>query len=65
MQQKADFVDAVLKLKQTPSPYNHQLSWYDQFADWHNRSFACNIDAAHMWASFLSWHHLGYTYANP
>lgn len=23
---------------------------------WHNESFHCNIDAAHMWASFLPWH---------
>lgn len=55
-QEKTDFVNAILKLKQTPSPYNPSLSWYDQFVNWHNRSFACNIDAAHMWASFLPWH---------
>ena len=33
-QEKADFVAAVLELKQTPSPYNSKLSWYDQFVQW-------------------------------
>src|SRR5262249_14059195 len=55
-QEKAEFVSAVLKLKQTPSPYNPRLSYYDQFVWWHRQAFLCNIDAAHMWASFLPWH---------
>jgi tyrosinase len=55
-QEKADFVNAILRLKQTPSPWNPKLSYYDQFVQWHNQSFHCNIDAAHMWASFLPWH---------
>jgi tyrosinase len=55
-QEKADFVGAILKLKQTPSPYNPSLSYYDQFVWWHNQSFLCPIQAAHMWASFLPWH---------
>lgn len=55
-QEKADFVAAVLQLKQTPSPWNSSLSYYDQFVQWHNESFKCTIDAAHMHASFLPWH---------
>jgi tyrosinase len=54
--EKAEFVNAVLKLKQTPSPYDPSLSYYDQFVWWHRQAFLCNIDAAHMWASFLPWH---------
>jgi hypothetical protein len=34
-QEKADFVAAVLKLKQTPSPWNAKFSYYDQFVWWH------------------------------
>jgi tyrosinase len=55
-QEKADFVAAVIALKHTPSPWNHKLSYYDQFVHWHNKSFRCAIDAAHMHSSFLPWH---------
>ena len=55
-QEKADFVAAILQLKQTPSPWNSNLSYYDQFVDWHNNAFKCSIDAAHMHSSFLPWH---------
>ena len=55
-QEKKDFVDAVLELKQTPSPFNPKFSYYDQFVWWHRQAFLCNIDAAHMWAAFLPWH---------
>jgi len=55
-QEKAEFVSAILKLKETPSPFDSKLSYYDQFVWWHRQAFLCNIDAAHMWASFLPWH---------
>ena len=55
-QEKADFVDAVLELKQTPSPWNPSISYYDQFVLWHKQAFNCAIDAAHMHPAFLPWH---------
>ncbi|MBA3716720.1 MAG: tyrosinase family protein [Actinobacteria bacterium] len=55
-QEKRDFVDAILKLKHRPSPWNPKLSYYDQFVWWHTNAFDCQIDAAHMWPSFLPWH---------
>src|SRR5262245_58639891 len=55
-QEKADFVDAVLKLKQAPSPFNSRFSYYDQFVWWHRQSFLCPIMAAHMSAAFLPWY---------
>ena len=55
-QEKADFVNAVLALKQTPSPFNPKFSYYDQFVWWHRQSFLCPIMAAHMSAAFLPWH---------
>ncbi|HEX9415696.1 MAG TPA: tyrosinase family protein [Gaiellaceae bacterium] len=55
-QEKADFVAAILKLKQTPSPWNAKLSYYDQFVWWHRQSFLCTIMAAHMSSAFLPWH---------
>jgi tyrosinase len=55
-QQKADFVDAVLKLKVTPSPFSSRFSYYDQFVWWHRQSFLCPIEAAHMSSAFLPWH---------
>jgi tyrosinase len=54
--EKKAFVAAVLKLKQTPSPWNSRLSWYDQFVYWHKNAFRCSISAAHMQPSFLPWH---------
>jgi tyrosinase len=55
-QEKAEFVNAVLKLKQTPSPYDSRFSYYDQFVWWHRQSFLCTIMAAHMSSAFLPWH---------
>jgi tyrosinase len=55
-QEKADFVAAVLELKQVPSPWNSKLSYYDQFVYWHNLTFRCKVHAAHMSAAFLPWH---------
>lgn len=55
-QERKDFVDAILKMKQTPSPYNAAFNYYDQFVSWHREAFDCNIDAAHMGPGFLPWH---------
>lgn len=55
-QEKADFVGAVLMLKQTQSPYDSKLSYYDQFVMWHRNSFYCDTMAAHMGPAFLPWH---------
>ena len=62
-QEKADFVNAVLKMKQTPSPYNAELNYYDQFVEWHLLAFYCvpndnthEMYPAHQRPSFLPWH---------
>jgi tyrosinase len=55
-QQRRDFVQAILKLKRTPSPYDPRLSYYNQFVAWHVRAMRCDVDAAHMRPSFLPWH---------
>lgn len=38
-QEMQDYVDAVLKLKSTPSPYDSRLSWYDQFVAFHKEVY--------------------------
>jgi tyrosinase len=54
--EKQNYVDAILKLKQTVSPYNPALNYYDQFVSWHRETFACTNGAAHMGPAFLPWH---------
>jgi len=56
-EQKQDFVDAVLELKRTPSPWDARLTWYDQFVFWHEEAFEGN-PSAHGGAGFLPWHRL-------
>jgi tyrosinase len=53
---KQAFVDAVLALKEKPSPWIDGVSAYDTFVLWHRDAFSCDIDAAHMGAAFLPWH---------
>jgi tyrosinase len=62
-EEKADFVNAVLKLKQTKSPYDPDLNYYDQFVKWHLLAFYCvegdnqhEMYPAHQRPSFLPWH---------
>lgn len=61
-EEKKDFVDAVLKLKTMPSPYDTRFSYYDQFVAWHVEAFRCYGGAqmaqfpAHMGPGFLPWH---------
>lgn len=40
--ERTRFVDALLKLQSTPSPYDSRLSWYDQFVDWHAYLSKCD-----------------------
>lgn len=63
--QKKAFVDALLKAKRTPSPFNPGISYYDQFVQWHKDAFRCDIawkqennfaGAAHNSPTFLPWH---------
>lgn len=63
-QERAAYVDAVLALKQTPSPYDSRFSYYDQFVEWHvliNRcegtdTVADDRQNAHAGPIFLPWH---------
>jgi tyrosinase len=58
------FVGAVLKLKSTPSPYDSELSYYDQFVAWHLELSRCeptdplltDIQKGHVGPMFLPWH---------
>jgi tyrosinase len=65
-QERHDYVNAVLKLKSVPSPYNPSLSYYDQFVAWHVSLYYCdpqdpllrNIMRAHGGPMFGPWHRL-------
>lgn len=56
--EKRDFVDAVLKLKRMPSPFEgyERFSYYDTFVKWHRDVFFCDQQTAHMGPNFLPWH---------
>ena len=55
-EEKATYVNAVLALKQKPSPWSPGLSVYDTFVAWHRDAFGCATMAAHMGPAFLPWH---------
>ena len=56
-QEKKDFVDAVVKLKHTPSPFGkHRISLYDVFVYYHRRVSNLAVDGAHRGPAFLPWH---------
>lgn len=55
-QERTDYVNAILLLKNTVSPYQPALSYYDQFVSWHNDAFYCDTMAAHMGPAFGPWH---------
>ena len=63
-QERADFVNAVLALKATPSPYHPTLSYYDQFVAWHVALSDCDRtdpltlhrQMSHAGPMFLPWH---------
>jgi tyrosinase len=54
--QKTAYVDAILALKQKPSPWIEGLNTYDTFVLWHRDAFDCGLNAAHMGSAFLPWH---------
>jgi tyrosinase len=62
--ERRHFVEAVLKLKATPSPYDADLSYYDQFVAWHRELSRCDpadplltdMQMAHLGPMFLAWH---------
>ena len=64
--ERKEFVDAVLVLKMTRSPYDPSFSYYDQFVQWHKERYACHADEhmpgtmpmlmIHTGPMFLPWH---------
>lgn len=58
--EKQDYVDAILKLKSTPSPYSPEYSYYDQLIVFHreavNYSAGTEHHVAHAHPSILPWH---------
>jgi tyrosinase len=56
--QKTAYVDAVLALKEKPSPWVPGLSTYDTFVAWHRDAFVCGVNAAHMGPAFFPWHRM-------
>jgi tyrosinase len=66
--ERQDYVDAVLALKKTPSPYDNTLSWYDQFVMFHKQVYEYRLPVGegtqdqreyqigHESPSFLPWH---------
>lgn len=57
-EEKAVFVEAVLALKEMPSPYDPTLSYYDQFVQWHLEIDDCLEFAYHGGPAFLPWHRI-------
>jgi tyrosinase len=64
-QEKRDIVEAILKLKNTPSPYDKSLNYYDQFVQWHLFALSCPTGEhpdtpypAHMGPGFFPWHRI-------
>lgn len=56
-QEKKDFVDAVIKLKHTRSPFGkNKISLYDVFVYYHRRVSNLHVDGAHRGSAFLPWH---------
>jgi tyrosinase len=62
MQERSEFVAAVLKLKEMPSPYDATMNWYDQFVYWHIALQICDPNSTapmmmgHGAPMFLPWH---------
>jgi tyrosinase len=64
-QERQDYVAAVLKLKQTPSPHDSRYSWYDQFVVFHKQVVELGkqhdgehptVHQGHTNPTFLPWH---------
>jgi tyrosinase len=62
MQERAEYVAAILKLKEMPSPYDPSMNWYDQFVYWHIKLQMCDPNSTepmmmgHGAPAFLPWH---------
>jgi tyrosinase len=63
--ERRQYVDAVLKLKKTKSPFDSNLSYYDQFVAWHIQLCVCEPGSMHAdmmqghgGPVFLPWHRL-------
>ncbi len=56
--EKRAYVDAVLALKATPSPWAPSMSVHGQFAFWHREAFDCALMAAHMGPGIWPWHRM-------
>jgi len=58
--EKQDYVDAVLALKGTPSPYDPEYSYYDQFTVFHKQAFMFSMQSephvAHAHPTVFPWH---------
>ena len=61
--EKEDLVYAIKLLKITPSPFDSNLNYYDQFVYWHYKAFYCmsgspmtGMYPAHQNPAFLPWH---------
>jgi tyrosinase len=57
-EEKQEFVDAILALKDTPSPYDDTLSYYDQFVKWHHEVNNCLGYHYHGRPQFFPWHRI-------
>jgi len=57
-EEKARYVEAVLALKDMPSPFDPDLSYYDQFVSWHLDINDCLLYAYHGGPAFLPWHRI-------
>lgn len=57
-EQREDFVDALLRLKEMPSPFPgyERFSYYDGFIKWHKDAFDCDQQTAHSGPNFFPWH---------
>jgi tyrosinase len=53
--EKSQFVNAILRLKQMPSPYTKSLSYYDDITNWHYQIHKCGY-YGHMSPVFMPWH---------
>lgn len=57
-EERSAFVDAVVAIKNTPSPWAPSISVYDQFVFWHREAFDCPLMAAHMGPAIWPWHRM-------
>lgn len=56
-QEKRNFVEAILKLKRTRSPFGkRKISYYDFLVYYHRRASNGRVNGAHMGPAFLPWH---------